>query len=208
MGIKKLLVTISCGLLLACGGGRDDTAPNPIAVIKDLSAIPGTPASSSSATLCGYDVGSNIIEGIVTNVHDGDTITVNGSNIRLDSIDAPELAQTYGAQSQANLSRLVMGQSVKVAYTKYDKYGRIVGAVFTTACQYANLEQVINGSAWFYRAYQCEISASGRNLFDQAESSAKATRSGLWAEPSPTAPWAYRNGATPAIPTCTSDSPT
>lgn len=212
----KLLLTVLVAILTSCGGGSHDTSLSPVVdtsnqgivtEYNDLTAVLGTPVSTTLATLCGYDVGANLIEGTVTNVHDGDTITVNGYNIRLDSIDAPELAQTYGAQSQENLARLVMGQPVKVAYTKYDKYGRIVGAVFTNTCQYANLAQLISGSAWFYRAYQCEISGFDRDLFNKSEFIAKADRVGLWAETNPTPPWVYRNGVEAKIPTCTTVKP-
>lgn len=152
-------------------------------------------------------MGPSLVEGIVTKVHDGDTITVYGASIRLDSIDAPELSQTYGAHSQASLSNLLLGQPVRVAYTKTDKYGRIVGAVFTGSCRYANLEQVANGAAWFYRAYQCEIGAADRDLFDQAESDAKAARAGLWAQANPLSPWIYRNGVDAVVPNCSSSAP-
>ena len=177
-------------MLVACGGGGGD---------------PGVSTGSGHAgpgTLCGHDVGPKLIEGLVSKVHDGDTLTVNGESIRLDSIDAPELAQSYGAQAQASLSRLVLGQAMKVAYSKTDQYGRIVGAVFTSSCQYANLEQVAIGSAWFYRAYQCEISAAARVLFDHTETAARSARLGLWAETSPSAPWVFRNGSSPEIPVC------
>jgi endonuclease YncB( thermonuclease family) len=187
----RLLAPILLLLVLAaCGGGGGDPG---------VSSGSGTAASG---TLCGYDVGPNLIEGTVSKVHDGDTITVNGASVRLDSIDAPELAQTYGAQAQASLSRLLLGQMVRVAYTKLDQYDRIVGSVFTDSCRYANLEQVAIGSAWFYRAYQCEVSAATRLELDRAESSAKAARLGLWAEDSPIAPWVYRNGNNPEIPNC------
>ncbi len=187
-------------LLAACGGGGGSGGASTGA--NDLTASPGTAVPNASSNLCGYELGPNLIEGTVSKVHDGDTITVNGSSIRLDSIDAPELAQTYGAQSQASLSRLLLGQTVRVAYSKLDQYGRVVGSVFTGNCQYANLEQVAVGSAWFYRAYQCEISATGRDRFDSAESSAKAARLGLWAQAEPIAPWVFRNGSNPEIPSC------
>ncbi len=188
--MKLLALLLILFALVACGGGGGD---------------PGASTGSGtvvSGTLCGYDVGPNLIEGTVSKVHDGDTITVNGESIRLDGIDAPELAQSYGAQAQASLSRLVLGQAVKVAYSKTDQYGRIVGAVFTPGCQYANLEQVATGSAWFYRAYQCELSAAQRILFDRAETGAKSARLGLWAQTLPTAPWVFRNGSNPEVPVC------
>lgn len=189
---RTLLASVLLPLLLAaCGGGGGNGG-----------ASTGSKDSSASSTLCNYEIGPNLIEGTVSKVHDGDTITVNGSSIRLDGIDAPELAQTYGAQAQASLSRLLLGQNVRVASTKLDQYGRIVGSVFTDSCEYANLNQVANGSAWFYRAYQCELSAATRLEFDRAETAARSARLGLWAEPAPTAPWVFRNGTNPEIPVC------
>ena len=84
-------------------------------------------------------------------VHDGDTITLNAAGteyqIRLDGIDAPELAQPFGSASQGSLSAMMLGKPVQVAYTKTDMYGRIVGAVFTDSCQYTNLLQATSGMA-------------------------------------------------------------
>lgn len=58
-------------------------------------------------TLCGVDVGDKLLEGLVTNVHDGDTVTLRSAaiayQIRLDSIDAPALAQSFGSLSQGAL---------------------------------------------------------------------------------------------------------
>ena len=196
----KALAPVLAALLVACGGG--DGSPGASTGAHDVTANSGTPASTQLISLCGHEVGPHLIEGNVSKVHDGDTITVNGESIRLDSIDAPELAQSYGAQAQVSLSRLVMGQVVKVAFSKTDPYGRIVGAVFTNSCQYVNLEQVVAGAAWFYRAYQCEISAASRLQFDRAESAARSARLGLWAEPAPIAPWFFRNASNPAIPVC------
>ena len=100
------------------------------------------------------------------------------------------------------------GKSVKVAYAKTDQYDRIVGAVFTDSCQYVNLSQVATGMAWFYKAYQCEVSAAVRHQFTQAQDQAVESRSGLWAQNDPEAPWFYRNGTEPVTPTCKSDLPT
>lgn len=188
-------------LLMGCGGGSGG------GTTESVSA-----SSTQGGTLCGVDVGAKLLEGSVTDVHDGDTITlaVAGTSfkIRLDSIDAPELAQPVGSLSQKILADAVLGKSVKVAYTKMDQYGRVVGAVFTENCQYINLNQVAAGMAWFYKAYQCEVSATVRTQFSQAQDSAVGAQIGLWAQSNPEAPWFYRNGAEPVTPTCTSDSPT
>jgi len=175
------------------------TAPN-----DDLT---NTTATTSASTYCGYAVGTNRIQGVVSSVHDGDTLTINNTNIRLDSIDAPELAQTYGKQSQQALSALVLNKAVTVAYAKTDKYGRVVGSVFTSDCSLVNLNQVATGSAWYYRAYQCEISAPVRNAYALAEANAQDKNLGLWAA-NATPPWVYRNGVEATVPVCSSDDPT
>lgn len=197
-----VLVTAS---LIGCGGGSEGESRN--AVTTSTAPV----VSAQVVTLCGIDVGTKRLEGLVTDVHDGDTITLTAAGsvykIRLDSIDAPELAQPFGSVSQTALANVVLGKSVKVAYTKTDQYDRIVGAVFTDSCQYVNLNQVATGVAWFYKAYQCEVSALVRTKFVQAQDNAVNTKMGLWIQNDPEAPWFYRNGAEPVTPICTSDLP-
>jgi len=178
------------------------TAPN-----DNLLASLATLSTTASNTFCGYQVGTQRLSGVVTAVHDGDTITIGGQSVRLDSIDAPELKQTYGAQAQQALSSRLLGKTVTVAFTKKDKYGRIVGAVFTSSCEYVNLDMVSAGAAWFYRAYQCEVSATTRSALNSAEATAQASDRGLWAG-NATAPWVYRNGVEANVPSCSNDMPT
>ena len=214
---------LAIALLAGCGGSSGDAGIPAACTGSACNATQTTQASQTSQTsqnqsvsaalsktLCGVDVGPKLLEGAVTSVHDGDTITLSSGgavyHIRLDSIDAPELAQPYGNASQSTLASAVLGKPVKVAYTKTDQYDRIVGAVFTDSCQYVNLNQVSTGMAWFYKAYQCEISAAVRAQFSQAQGSAAAADLGLWAQVDPEAPWFYRNGNEPVTPVCTSDA--
>lgn len=227
-----LLIASIVFALTACGGGGDseppisapslpavatETTPAPEAQpllqlefdapSNNLDLAPSTSfATSSIASFCGYAVPSKFLVGVVTSVHDGDTIKIGATTIRLDAIDAPELSQAYGTQSRDNLKSLVDGKSVTVYYSKIDKYGRTVGSVFTNGCTFANLQQVRSGSAWHYKQYQCEQSASLRTEFAAAQSAAESADLGLWAFVA-TPPWVYRNGADPAPPTCTSDNP-
>jgi endonuclease YncB( thermonuclease family) len=207
--MKSIVVYVfAIALLAGCGGGGSSgesgtAASNQTSPSQAINTIP-------SAKLCGVDVGAKLLEGTVTAVHDGDTLTLNSggtaTKIRLDSIDAPELAQPFGNTSQIALSGAVLGKPVKVAYTKTDQYDRIVGAVFTDSCQYVNLNQVSTGMAWFYKAYQCEISAAVRLQFSQAQDRAAAADLGLWAQVDPEAPWFFRNGSEPVTPVCKSDA--
>ena len=201
--------------MAGCGGGSSDAGSMPAACAASTCNPTQTSQSqsvsaASSATLCGINVGPKLLEGAVTSVHDGDTITLSSGgatyHIRLDSIDAPELAQAYGSASQSTLAGAVLGKQVRVAYSKTDQYDRIVGAVFTNSCQYVNLNQVSAGMAWFYKAYQCEISAPVRLKFSQAQGSAAVADLGLWAQVDPEAPWFFRNGFEPVTPVCKSDA--
>lgn len=169
-------------ILSACGGG-DGSAP--------------VPAGGTSH--CGVITGRGRISGTVTSVHDGDTVTVAGQAIRLDSIDAPELDQAYGSASRDHLAALVLGQHVTVTYAKTDLYGRVVGTVFKSDCMQVNLNQVASGAAWYYEAYKCEIGIAQRHAYAAAQEAARAGAWGLWAAPA-VAPWVFRNGADPKVP--------
>lgn len=199
--IYTTLIALSM-VLAGCGGGGDsDSAGTP-------STTTGVP--TAVITYCGYQVGAKTLQGTVTRVHDGDTLTLSTStglrSIRLDGIDAPELAQPFGVEAQSQLSRSMLGKTVTVAYAKTDQYDRIVGAVFSN-CEFVNLSQVASGMAWFYKAYQCELSAAMRARFAEAQDAAVSAQLGLWIQPDPEAPWFYRNGQEPVTPSCASDLP-
>ena len=139
------------------------------------------------------------ITGLVVGVSDGDTITVLDANkvqhkIRLGGIDAPEKAQPYGQQSKQSLSDLVYGKTVMVNTDKTDRYGREVGKVLVDGVD-ANLEQLKRGTAWHYKAYQREQSLDDRLAYAAAENESAAAHIGLWQDPEPVAPWAFRHPA-------------
>ena len=128
--------------------------------------------------------------GRVVAVHDGDTLTVlagrEAIKVRLDEIDAPELRQAYGRVSKKSLSALCFGRHAEVREQGRDKYGRVLGRVICAGTD-ANAEQVRRGYAWFYAQY-------GRDpALRDLESSARARRVGLWADPNPAPPWEFRH---------------
>ena len=137
-----------------------------------------------------------VIEGKVINVHDGDTVTVLDQNdkkfhIRLQGIDAPELKQEYGAVSQDNLSRLVLGKQVSIFWNKVDKYRRTVGTIMLDGHD-MNILQVKAGLAWHFKKYADEQEPQDRVTYAAAEQQARAAKLGLWQDPNPTAPGDYR----------------
>lgn len=150
--------------------------------------------------------GAAELSGRVVAVHDGDTITLldagrHQHKIRLTGIDAPELKQAFGTRSKQHLSDLLYGQDVHVEWDKHDRYGRIVGKVFTespcthTPCPFAadaNVAQISAGLAWHYKQYQREQSAEDRNLYAAAEAEARLNKAGLWVDAAPVPPWEWR----------------
>ena len=149
-----------------------------------------------SLLLIAGSASADILTGRVVKVTDGDTITVLDASktqhtIRLAGIDAPERKQPYGEASRKHLASLIAGQAVTVNWKKLDKYRRIVG-VITFNGQDVNLEQIRNGYAWHYKAYEREQSPADRQAYADAEREARAKRWGLWQDKNPMPPWEWR----------------
>ena len=143
---------------------------------------------------CSLSAGT--IQGKVVGVADGDTLTVLDDNkaqykIRLQGIDAPEKAQEFGQKSKQSLHQLVHSKQVTVEFQKKDKYERIVGKVVLNGNDVC-LEQVKLGMAWHYKQYESEQTKEDREIYAQAELSARANAIGLWKDKQPTPPWEYR----------------
>lgn len=145
------------------------------------------------ATLCAAE-----IQGKVIRVLDGDTIEVKTLpakivvyevpiRVRLINIDAPEKKQPFGRWSTNQLKTLLAGQSVTVSYTQTDRYGRIIGRVFTTNGTDASRFMVQSGAAWVYARYNTDKSLSA------LQREAQEQKRGLWADPNPVPPWEWRN---------------
>lgn len=136
------------------------------------------------------------LQGKVIGVADGDTVTLldaqkNQHKIRLQGIDAPEKAQAFGNKSKQSLHEMVHGKEVFVDVQKKDKYGRSVGKILVNQTDVC-LEQIKRGMAWHYKQYANEQSPEDRDVYAQAESTARAQSLGLWKDKSPTPPWAFR----------------
>ena len=118
---------------------------------------------------------------------DGDTVYLkDGTKVRLHGIDTPERDQPYGKQATRNLDKLI-GDTVFVVENDTDRYGRLVGTLYTPEGVNVNLEMVCGGHAWWYSRY----ARSERNLED-CQDEAKEAGFGLWAFDAPIAPWEWR----------------
>jgi len=126
----------------------------------------------------------------VVGISDGDTVKLLSPDrqqvkCRLHGIDAPESKQAYGQVSKASLSDMVFGKTVTVEVLDQDQYGRSVCRIILNGID-VNKVQLQRGLAWHYVRYSKDAS------YAQAERTARQQRLGLWAEPSPTAPWSFR----------------
>ena len=131
------------------------------------------------------------LDGIVTNVHDGDSITVSGltKKVRIRYIDAPEFKafkwgnQPYAQDSKSNLQSLCYGKVASLSNMRIDKYQRVIANV---SCQGFDVAkwQIDTGSAWGYHYAPKRFKVMALN--------AKSKNIGLWALPNPIDPWAWR----------------
>lgn len=141
---------------------------------------------------------ANTLNGKVVKVVDGDTIWVLDANkqrhkIRLEGIDAPELGQPYGKLARQVLDALLRldQYTTVITYDGVDRYGRILGTVRVNI-EYNGTKQATNvnatlveeGMAWAYRKYSAQ--------YIRYEDLARGAKAGLWVDPDPIPPWAWR----------------
>lgn len=139
---------------------------------------------------------SQAFMGKVVGVADGDTVTVLAEGnqtvkVRLYGIDAPESRQDFGNKAKQTLSSLVFGKVVDVGSMDQDRYGRTVARIFVDGQDVCEA-LVREGMAWVYRTY-CREKPTCDNWL-ALEQEARLAEVGLWAGPSPQAPWEWRRG--------------
>ncbi|WP_236844470.1 thermonuclease family protein [Bordetella sp. 15P40C-2] len=145
--------------------------------------------------------GKYTLNGVVSKVADGDTVTMTVSGkshrIRLDSIDAPEIGhsetepgQPYAEASQRYLEGLVGGKRITAQCYEKDQYNRELCALVLPDGDSVNRLMVANGFAWAYTARRGEYlrDTALRSLQEQAREAGR----GLWAQGGPTEPWKWR----------------
>jgi micrococcal nuclease len=133
---------------------------------------------------------SIILEGPLTEIIDGDTVTLRMGNheycVRLHGIHAPELDQPFGEEAAQFVGQLVDSDQIQVRLTGADQDGQLVGVLLNNG-RSINLELVQAGLAWSYQ----DCAPEDKELA-LGEERARAVKAGLWADPEAVAPWEWR----------------
>ncbi|KON79398.1 thermonuclease family protein [Azoarcus sp. PA01] len=145
------------------------------------------------ALLSAPALGQDVVSCRVVSIADGDTLICLTAakeqiKVRLAEIDAPEKRQAFGERSKQSLAELCHKRQAQVRVVDRDRYGRTVGRVICAGID-ANIVQVRRGMAWVYDRYARDP------VLPRLQANAKATRTGLWADAEPVAPWEWRKGA-------------
>jgi len=132
----------------------------------------------------------------VVKVIDGDSLHVYIDNtdslrVRLYGIDAPEYEQKYGIAAKDFLSQLVNNNTIQnMEIINIDRYDRPVVVIYLANGMIVQEELLANGMAWYYERF-CKIADLCSN-FELLANDAKDMGLGLWADPSPEAPWDWK----------------
>ena len=124
---------------------------------------------------------------LVTQVIDGDTIEINGSDrVRLLEIDAPERGECYFSESKEALSNLIEGEYVRLEkdISGVDNFGRLLRYVFlsqedTMDETFVNDYMLEQGFADIYEASQ---NKRYRDILMHGRNEAVTMRKGMWSE--------------------------
>ena len=122
---------------------------------------------------------SSLVEVMVTEVVDGDTITISGGErIRLIGIDAPETDEEYYQESKTYLANQILHQEIKLEsdVTDKDKYGRSLRYIWFGG-ELINAQIVRNGLAI---AKQFDPDTKYQHLIADAEKEAMEQKIMMW----------------------------
>jgi endonuclease YncB( thermonuclease family) len=155
-----------------------------------LASITLIPAIARAVTGPGSDQPA-VVTGL-GRVVDGDTLDVGATRVRLEGIDAPEMAQTCrtatgeswacGKASAAFLRSMAQRRNLACDRTGTDKYRRTLAMCFENGLN-INEAMVRAGMAWAFVRYSKEYVA--------VEADARARKVGVW-QGAAEAPWNFR----------------
>ena len=108
----------------------------------------------------------------------------------MNGIDCPEKGQAFGQQAKQAASALVYGKEVSLQTDGLDKYGLIIADVLLPDGTNINhILHILVKDGWcrWNRKY-----VPGDTILEGLEKDARDAKKGLWADPAPIPPWAYR----------------
>ena len=133
-------------------------------------------------------------KGTVVKVVDGDTLAVASSKgvtkIRLAWVDAPESNQTYGQEAKHVLSNYVLNKEIEIFEIGTDKNGYHIAEIVTPEDGIINIRLLQDGSAWVYTPLTDKFKLTEH--LKQSEARARLAGAGLWSQPNPVEPLAWR----------------
>ena len=143
------------------------------------------------------------LSGKVTEVIDGNTINLKSLShtikVRLLAVAPPEKTQPYADVARKHLSDLILGKYVVVRYTGIGEQGYLVGRILLEQAD-INAQMLRDGVAWYYQPDESDLAEADRHLYAACESAARGEQRGLWQDPSPVSPWAFRKSQMIVIP--------
>ncbi len=143
---------------------------------------------------------ANTLQGLVREVHDGKTISIENTGRRikvvLKGMDAPEPDQPYGDVALRHLTSLILNRPVAIELNGLGAGSTLIGKVICAERDIA-LQMIRDGAAWFERSYENGLSEADRRLYDASEQAARSEHRGIWQDPSPTPPWEWRQAKAP-----------
>jgi endonuclease YncB( thermonuclease family) len=133
---------------------------------------------------------TNLVEAVVTNVQDGDTIevTIDGKPVvvRINGIDCPEDGQGYSVNAKKYTTLHCLKKKVKLEKVTIDPRGRMVANVFLQDGTNLSHALISGGYAWHFKKFSKDAKLAA------LENEARKKKIGLWAEENPVSPWDYK----------------
>lgn len=143
------------------------------------SPIPETPPTTGAIATSGAGQASFAVRSII----DGDTLTlVDGRQVRLAQVDAPESNECFGSQSTRGLQALAEGRIITLRQPsngpEKDRYGRTLAEV-SVGGRSVNEQLVRDGAAEWYEQFEGEDADLAQRL-RSSEREAKEAGRGVW----------------------------
>lgn len=142
---------------------------------------------------------ADTLEGVLSQVKDGDTVEVTDSKgrkhtFRLLGADAPEKGQPFYRESKQALQDRFEGKKVVVEWLRLQvcpPTGCVQLAKVLMRGEDLALRQIDRGFAWHDPNHVREQSTTDRTLYADASLTARNRRRGLWHGKVPIPPWEY-----------------